>query len=167
MYWSTLGGGEQVDGTLASVLAEDHDVTLLGVEPIDVDLTRERLGIDLGRCAQRIVYDDDEASVASADYDIFVNGSYGSTAVNRAPLGWYYVHFPLPAPASKVWWRPSGGLLRGALGRRRPAVDTHAFLPTYHRYLANSELHRALDRTALGRPDGGALPARAATGRSG
>ncbi|MET0143582.1 MAG: hypothetical protein ABW328_02170 [Ilumatobacteraceae bacterium] len=37
LYWSTLGGGEQVDGTIASVLAEDHEVTLLGPEPVDAE----------------------------------------------------------------------------------------------------------------------------------
>ncbi len=36
LYWSTLGGGEQVDGSIAQVLAADHDVTLLGPHPADV-----------------------------------------------------------------------------------------------------------------------------------
>ena len=50
LYWSTYGGGEQVDGTIAQVLAEDgHDVTLLGPRPPDVERTRERLGVDLSR----------------------------------------------------------------------------------------------------------------------
>ena len=101
LYWSTLGGGEQVAGTLASVLADDHDVTLLGPAPLDVELTKERLGIDLGRCAFRLVHDDAEASAASVDFDLFVNVTYCSTAINHAACGWYYVHFPGQPPTSR------------------------------------------------------------------
>ena len=34
-YWSTLGGGEQFAGGIAAALADHHDVTLVGPEPID------------------------------------------------------------------------------------------------------------------------------------
>ena len=100
LYWSTLGGGEQVDGSIAQVLAEGHDVTLLGPHQPDVDATQRRLGVDLSACDHRRVTDDVEAGEASADFDVFVNGTYLSKAVNQAPLGYYYVHFPGEVPTT-------------------------------------------------------------------
>lgn len=150
LYWSTMGGGEQVDGTLAQVLARDHDVTVLGPVAPDVDALRRRLGVDLSQCAYRRVADDAEASTASADFDLFINGTYLSTAVNRAAEGWYYVHFPGTVPtarqrrrerlaevAARRLTRAQGRLagVRDSLERRRPRTE---HLPTYGRYLANS-----------------------------
>lgn len=155
LYWSTLGGGEQVDGTIAQVLAADHDVTLLGPEPPDVERTRERLGVDLSGCAHLRVTDDLEASEASAELDVFINGTYLSRAVNRAPVGYYYVHFPQVPPRRRDAVRQSvciAGvkamraiplrelpmrLREVAAGFDRRILRTE-FLPTYHRYLANS-----------------------------
>jgi glycosyltransferase involved in cell wall biosynthesis len=152
LYWSTLGGGEQVDGTIASVLVRDHDVTLLGPDPVDVERTRERLGVDLTGCAHQVVRDDEEASEASGDFDLFVNGTYLSRAVNRARLGWYYVHFPQVPPTrwdrARHWAGVAG--VRLLSSSRLPArltevragfdrrVRREEFLPTYQRYLANS-----------------------------
>ena len=154
LYWSTLGGGEQVDGSIAQVLAAGHDVTLLGPRPIDVDATRRRLGVDLAGCGYRRVDDDAEASTASADYELFVNGTYLSKAVNRAPLGYYYVHFPGEIRTRLDELRSRAGVVgvkvmslpprlpqrltevRAAFDRRVERVE---FLPTYTRYLANSE----------------------------
>jgi len=94
LYWTTYGGGEQVSGAIAECLGDGHEVTLLGPEPIDVGVTRSRLGVDLSGCAWHQVVDDEQASEASADYDVFVNGTYLSVARNRSPRGLYYVHFP-------------------------------------------------------------------------
>lgn len=95
LYWSTYGGGEQVDAAIAECLVRaGHDVTLLGPEPVDIDETQRRLGRDLSGCSYRRVTNDDEASEASTDVDLFVNGTYLSTAQNRAAAGLYYVHFP-------------------------------------------------------------------------
>jgi len=96
LYWATYGGGEQVSAAIAEALAPHHDVTLLGPTEPDIDVSRRRLGADLSGCAHRRVVDDVEASVASADFDVFVNGTYRSHAVNRAAAGYYYVHFPEP-----------------------------------------------------------------------
>lgn len=109
-YWATGGGGETFCGGIAQALAEDgYDVTLLTGEPFDVDRLGERLALDLSGCDQRVV---DRAarsvSLASADYDLFVNGSYLSTAQNRAGAGIYVVHFPGSQPATP-WY---GGLAR-------------------------------------------------------
>jgi len=153
LYWSTLGGGEQVDGSIAQVLAEDHDVTLLGPSPIDADATLERLGVDLGRCGYRRVVDDTEAGEASADFDVFVNGTYLSKAVNQAALGYYYVHFPGEIRSRRDHLRSRAGVVgvkalsmaprlpqrleevQAAFDRRVERVE---FVPTYTRYLANS-----------------------------
>ena len=154
LYWSTLGGGEQVDGSIAQVMAKDHDVTLLGPRPVDVDATLKRLGVDLAGCSFRRVDDDESASAASADFDVFVNGTYLSKAVNRAPVGHYYVHFPgeirtrwdhLRSRASVAGVKALSlppklpnrlNEVMAAFDRRVERVE---FIPTYTRYLANSD----------------------------
>ena len=101
LYWATYGGGEQVSGAIAETLSKYCDVTLLGPEEPNVEATRARLGVDLSGCAWRKVVDDTEAGEASADFDVFINGTYQSHAVNQAPLGLYYVHFPEPPITSR------------------------------------------------------------------
>ena len=93
-YWSTLGGGEQFAGGIAVALADHHDVTLVGPEPIDTARFAERLGIDLAGLPLRRIDQESDVSVLSADYDVLVNCTYQSTAVNRAAHGIYVVHFP-------------------------------------------------------------------------
>ena len=100
LYWATYGGGEQVSGAIAETLSKYCDVTLLGPEEPNVEATRARLGVELGGCAWQKVVDDLEASTASADFDVFINGTYRSHTVNQAPLGLYYVHFPEPPMTS-------------------------------------------------------------------
>ena len=154
LYWQTLGGGEQVDGSIAQVLANDHDVTLLGPHAPDVGATMRRLGVDLSACAYDRVVDDAEASHASADFDVFVNGTYLSKAVNRAPIGYYYVHFPGEIPTRSDQMRSRLGVagvkalslaprlpqrlteVQAAFDRRVTRVE---FVPTYTRYLSNSQ----------------------------
>lgn len=153
LYWSTLGGGEQVDGSIAQVLARDHDVTLLGPEAPDVDATMRRLGVDLSACDHLRVIDDTEASEASSEFEVFVNGTYLSKALNRSPLGYYYVHFPGEVPTRADHLRSRLGVVgvkalsipsrlpqrltevQAAFDRRVARLE---FVPTYQRYLANS-----------------------------
>ncbi len=166
LYWSTLGGGEQVDGSIAQVLAADHDVTLLGPHPADVDATFRRLGVDLSACGHRRVVDDLEASEASADFDVFVNGTYLSKAINRAPLGYYYVHFPGEVPTRADLARSRMGVagvkalslapklpqrlteVQAAFDRRVAPRRVPAHL---HPLPGELRVHRRLDRAALGR----------------
>jgi glycosyltransferase involved in cell wall biosynthesis len=167
LYWQTLGGGEQVDGSIAQVLARDHDVTLLGPQKPDVDATQRRLGVDLSACAYRQVVDDVDASEASADFDLFVNGTYLSKALNRAPIGYYYVHFPGEVPTRRDRLRSRLGVVgvktlslaprlpqrltevQAAFDRRVERVE---FVPTYTRYLANSEFTASWVEQLWGRP---------------
>ena len=167
LYWSTLGGGEQVDGSIAQVLARDHDVTLLGPHAPDVDATMRRLGVDLSACGHRRVVDDAEASEASADFDVFVNGTYLSKAINRSPVGYYYVHFPGEVPTRSDQLRSRLGVagvkalslaprlphrlteVQAAFDRRVTRVE---FVPTYTRYLSNSEFTASWVEQLWGRP---------------
>ncbi|NDD98238.1 MAG: hypothetical protein EBZ93_12225, partial [Actinobacteria bacterium] len=153
LYWSTYGGGEQVSAAIAEVLKAKHRVTLLGPEPIDIEQTKTRLGVDLSGCEWRKVVDDDEASEASAEFDVFVNGTYLSGARNRAPKGLYYVHFPgLPTtPRQRVVRtiaRAGAGVLSipprlpGSVagvkrGLERRIVDM-SWVETYGTFMANS-----------------------------
>lgn len=118
LYWSTLGGGEVVSGEFARALASTFDVTLLGPERPDFELFQQRLGTDLSGCEWRKVASDEEASIASRDFDVFVNCTYLSSAVNVAPIGLYYVHFPgmVKRKVPKELLR-AGVLLSGFLAR--------------------------------------------------
>ena len=154
LYWATYGGGEQVSGAMAETLSATCDVTLLGPELPDIAATRARLGVDLSGCQWRKVVDDLEAGQASADYEIFINGTYRSHTVNQAPVGLYYVHFPEPPTTSRrkvVDVVARGGL--GALkvaprvpaqleavrrGLQRRVID-QSWSKSYTKFLANSQ----------------------------
>ena len=167
LYWTTLGGGEQVDGSIAQVLARDHDVTLLGPHEPDVDATMRRLGVDLSGCGHARVVDDAEASEASSDFDVFVNGTYLSKAINHARVGYYYVHFPGEVPTRSDHLRSRLGVagvkalslaprlphrlteVQAAFDRRVTRVE---FVPTYTRYLSNSRFTASWVERLWGRP---------------
>ncbi len=153
LYWSTYGGGEQVAGSLAGALARHHDVTLLASEPVDAARARERLDVDVSRCSSAIVYDDVDASAASAEFDLFVNVTYLSRAVNHGARGWYYAHFPqLPGGRRQALRHRLGvtGVKVLSVPPRLPTrlVEVRAgfdrrvrhlhFVSTYQRHLANS-----------------------------
>lgn len=104
LYWQTLGGGEQVAGAIAEVLAADHEVELLGPSEPPIGAMRDRLGIELGGTGYHRATDDAAASEASADYDLFVTTTYLSTAANRARRGLYYAHFPEAPPSRRTQW---------------------------------------------------------------
>lgn len=126
LFWDTLGGGEVVSGEIAQVLSADHDVTLLGPNHPGASFL-ERLGIDLSPFEWRSVSNDDEASRASAEYDVFVNCTYSSRAINRAPIGLYYVFFPrvLLPNTTKIIWESGVRLTRLA---QRLGIRTSKFM---------------------------------------
>lgn len=95
LHWTTFGGGEQQAGGLADALAGDHEVELLGPDALDPQELRSRLGLRLeGVRFRKIPADSGSATFASADYDLFFNHTYGSTAHCLAPHGIYFVMFP-------------------------------------------------------------------------
>jgi glycosyltransferase involved in cell wall biosynthesis len=116
-YWSTLGGGEQFAGGIAAALRDDHQVDLVGPDPIDVARFGERLGIDVSGLPLRRIDQESDVSVISSDYDVLINATYQSTAVNRAAHGLYVVHFPGERPGPGQRRKDE---LRAAVGRRVP-----------------------------------------------
>ncbi|MFM8267646.1 MAG: glycosyltransferase [Ilumatobacteraceae bacterium] len=93
--WRTLGGGERHACGIVDALTVDHVVEMVGPDLIDLDEVRDRLGVRLeGVTFRRCGRDPDSATVASADYDLFINHSYRSTAASAAPVGIYSVMFP-------------------------------------------------------------------------
>ncbi|HUP85276.1 MAG TPA: glycosyltransferase [Acidimicrobiales bacterium] len=115
-FWETAGGGEVYAGTLAEVLAGDHDVELVCETEIDVHRLESRLGLRLAHLPRREIGDVDDAAFAAATetYDLFMNCSHGSQRPNGARFGVYVVHFPDfgPAPEIPAYARVLGRLLR-------------------------------------------------------
>ena len=94
-YWSTFGGGEQQAGGVVDALSAEHDVEMLGPEAFDLGRARERLGLRLDGVTFREVGGEQlNATLASADYDLFINHTYRSTAPSLARQGIYFVMFP-------------------------------------------------------------------------
>ncbi len=165
LYWSTFGGGEQVAGAIAQALAADHEVVLLGPEPVDIEATIARLGVDLSACGYQRVVDDLAASAASAEFDLFVNTTYLSTAVNQARSGLYYVHFPgTPLTARQrvtqaiaargealVRWAKDGRLKRIHAGFERRTHSTD-WAGSYTTFLSNSTFTAGWVTTLWGVP---------------
>ncbi len=143
LYWSTYGGGEQVAGAIAEVLSADHRVDVLGPEPVDVARMQARLGADLSRCGYRTVTDDVTASEMSREYDVFVTTTYLSKAVNHAPVGLYYAHFPEEG-------RSAAEARRAQLRARVvPMLDRAPRLPRRAQVLRNEMAARIVDRSFL------------------
>ncbi len=142
-YWSTLGGGEQFAGGIAAALRDHHDVTLVGPDAIDTTRFAERLGIDLSGLALQRIDQESDVSVLSSDYDILVNCTYQSTAVNRAAHGIYVVHFPGEVAGAGQRRKDD---VRQAIGRRFP--------PTA---VLRSGFHQPDRRGAVRRTDGAAV----------
>ena len=107
-FWHSQGGGERHSGMIATVLSRDGvEVDLLGHTDVDKDELAEHLGLDLSRCTLRIVPDkgDLELAAVSAEYDLFVNGSYMSRVAPRARRNAYLCYFPTPFDADLSPWR--------------------------------------------------------------
>ena len=120
LYWTTFGGGEQMAGAIVDALSRDHEVEMIGHDPLDLDEARERLGVRLdGVTFRRVPADGYAATMASADFDLFVNHTYRSVTPSLARLGLYFVMFPHELRASAAQ-QVAGELKRRAdtFGRR-------------------------------------------------
>lgn len=93
-FWQTTGGGERFAGGIAEALSDEHEVSIIGPAPIDREFLSERLHLDLTRVSIHELGKKESAAEASRSYDLFINASFTSHDVNRAPLGMYVVHFP-------------------------------------------------------------------------
>lgn len=167
LYWDTYGGGEIVGGEFARVLSADYEVTILGPERPDVQMARERLGIDLSSLEWRCATDDEAASRLSGEFDLFVNCTFLSTAVNHSPMGIYYVNFPArirrPLQDSGTKWglrlvsplvyvpliRRKASRVRDMLAARLPSYD---WAQSYTLFLSNSTYVQTWVTKIWGRP---------------
>ena len=114
LYWTTFGGGEQQAFGVVDALTQQHDIELLGPDRLDLDEARERLGARLDGVRFRQVHHDEyAASLASMDYELFINHTYRSTARNLSRRGLYFVMFPHELDLQSTVNR----VLRGAGGR--------------------------------------------------
>lgn len=95
-YWNTAGGGEAYAGTIAEVLAEEHDVFLISEEPIDTLRLRDRLGVRVEHLPQTILGEVDDGAFGdvTASFDLFVNCSHGSRRPSAARRSIYVAFFP-------------------------------------------------------------------------
>ena len=72
-----------------------HDVELLGPDGFDLGAARERLGLRLDGVTYRVVQGENySATLASSEYDLFINHTYRSIAPNMSTRGVYFVMFP-------------------------------------------------------------------------
>ena len=116
-FWHSQGGGERHCAMVGVVLARDGaEVDLLTHAELDKAAFGEHLGLDLSGVHVRLVPDkgDHEVEVVSAEYDLFLNGSYMSRLSPRAARNAYLCYFPTPFDADLTPWRRA--LVR-ALGR--------------------------------------------------
>ena len=119
-YWTTGGGAETYGAAMAQVLARDRRVELLGPDPIEpAAALAQRLRLDLTGISYRQVAQRQTAIMdASAEYDLFVNVSYLSTAPSAGSGSVYVVHFPARVDADlsllqRLALRTVGPLVRG------------------------------------------------------
>ena len=91
LYWSTYGGGEQVAGAIAQALADDHEVVLLGPEPIDIEATihverDSQKGILIGRKGQML-----KEIGTQARRDIETANAKGELTWGGLPHGFFFM----------------------------------------------------------------------------
>jgi len=93
-YWSTKGGGEKHALDIAAILSqsEQHEIYLLSDRNFDVNELAEYFQLDLGNCtALRL---DEVIPLTTGFFDVFINSTYRSTLISRAPKSFYIVSFP-------------------------------------------------------------------------
>jgi glycosyltransferase involved in cell wall biosynthesis len=123
-HLSTLGGGERFALDIARHLtARGDDVEVLAPRGTSAEQIHERLGLDVSDL--KLVDLDtarpcEEATERSETYDVFVNCSHRSGAVNRARHGVYVCHFPSahdprPTIASAIGLDRSGAYAHAAV----------------------------------------------------
>jgi len=107
-FLQSMGGGERHSSMIAQVLAADgYEVDLIGHEDVGKEILADHLGLDLGKVSLRIVKDRGEADMAriSAEYDLFVNGSYMSRVKPQAAHNLFLCYFPTPYDHDLSSWR--------------------------------------------------------------
>lgn len=107
-FWHSQGGGERHSGMIAQVLSEDGaDVALVGHQEIDLAALSDHLGLDLSGCRTLVIPDHGYEALAeiSADFHLFINGSYMNRLAPRSPRSGYLCYFPTPFDHDMEPWR--------------------------------------------------------------
>lgn len=92
-YWSSLGGGEKHALDLASLaLQQGHEVYLICEREFSIKKLSNYFDVDL-QDAKKLVTSALSESLTER-FDIFVNSTFGSNLISRAPLSYYVVSFP-------------------------------------------------------------------------
>jgi glycosyltransferase involved in cell wall biosynthesis len=98
-FWHSMGGGERHSGMIAQLLAQaGAEVELIGHTRVSLDELGDRLALDLRETSLVVTPDRGEAALSdlSADYDLFINGTYMSRVISRARHSAYLCFFPTP-----------------------------------------------------------------------
>lgn len=98
-FWHSMGGGERHSGMIAQILSKSGcEVDLIGHSDVSLEDLGSRLALDLSATSLRVVPDRglDDMSAISAEYDLFINGTYMSRVHSRARHSAYVCYFPTP-----------------------------------------------------------------------
>jgi len=120
-FWHSMGGGERHSGMVAQRLAAGGvEVDLIGHSDVSISDLSARLALDLSATTLRIVPDrgEDHMSEVSAEYDLFINGTYMSRVHAQSARSAYLCYFPTPfdhelTAAHRMAIRYVGPLARG------------------------------------------------------
>jgi glycosyltransferase involved in cell wall biosynthesis len=124
-FLTTMGGGERHMGAAAEVLARaGHDVEIVTHVPASVEKLATRFGLDLRGVRLRTtpLLPFDQLGDLSAEYDLWVNGSFMSVVPSRAPRALLLVLFPFPLDLSPV------GRFKQAVAKR---IHRQLLVPRY------------------------------------
>ena len=113
----TMGGGERHMGKAAEVLASlGHSVEFITHRPVSRDALVQKLHLNLEGVAIRVVplLPWNQLAEYSAEYDLFINGSFLSVVPSRARWSVLFILFPFPLDTS-----PQGQFKRWLAGHLR------------------------------------------------
>lgn len=107
-YWNTYGGGEKHMGGMAQYLSRYGMVDLIGIRSFSIEKLEKQLNLKLGHCKAVIVSGDSDHEVEelSSDYDLWINGTFQSSAISNAKRSILFVMFPfLGKPVLDMIWK--------------------------------------------------------------
>lgn len=143
----THGGAERQTGAAAQALAADgHDVTFITPTPTDLTALAQRFNLDLANVALRVVPDlpNSEMTAMTAEYDLFINGSFMDPLPSLAPASILFIYFPRPRGLS-----PLARLARGlAASLQAPLGGMRYEYGFFNEELAAVGWYRAVSRRA-------------------
>jgi len=138
-YWNTCGGGEKHMGGIAQYLSKYGTVDLIGHELFSIPRLEKQLNLKLGHCKTVILSGDSDCVVEqlSSNYDLWINGSFQSSARSDAKLSILFVMFPfLGKPFLDMFWKKYP--LKQPMWIQQMFWRQHGFWRTYDIILANS-----------------------------